>query len=442
MNPRATKLAERRDAIKAQLETYDNTVIERGTDLEGAEKANYDALNTELEKVVADHAEIVKRESLLADSFAIGMKLGVETKGGKNVAPAMPKKDDTELIYRSGGDHNPLADLLAAAQGNPDAAARIYQHNQANAGRVALHDRASTTTDLAGLVVPAYLTDEFAPVARELRPYLDSIRKRPLTAYTSVIGVQTVSTSAAVPSAQGVDYVVANPNAPSLTLTAQTIAGVAELTVEAVEFAVYDQGTLYQDITESYWRQSDLMAFHGSDSNGQVEGLFNSDGLNSTTATSATSGAAELYKKVVAASQQVHSNIFMRPTHVCMTSTRWYRILQDLDPNLRPLFGIRDSAGQNVVGDWVAGTFANLLVVIDDNIVAPGGTDTKAIVYRAQEHIALEQNGGLPSIIRVDQAKAAQGIVQFVGRGFMQYTCERRPKSTTIISALPVPTML
>lgn len=444
MNPRLKALADRRDTIKAQLETYDKQVIERGKDLEGVEAENYAKLDAELTSVCASHDEIVKRELAVAGTITMASKLGGTSDkpgtDGKPVVNARAKGDDAELIYRAGGEHDPIRDVLLAARGNHDAMERMNKHNAANAERVSfvdLSERASGTSDLGGLVVPKYLTELYAPTAHELRPYVDSIQNLPLEAYTTVIPVGSTGTTATVPSAQGVAYDVQSPTSTALTLTATTVAGVAELSVEAVTFGAYSQALLYQDLYRAYWQTTDVQALRGSAANGQVEGLFLSDNLNSVTGTSATSGAPELYVKVVEAAMEVYQGIFMEATHVLMSAARWYRILSELDPDKRPLFGISDSAPTNVMGVAQPGrkTFAGLTVVIDENIYA-GTTDTAVVVYRASEHLFFEQGA---QVITVDQAKAAQGIVQYIARGFIQYTAERRPRAATLVTGLPVP---
>lgn len=440
MNPRLKVLEDRRDTIKATLDKYDADVLERGKDLEGVEQENYSKLSQELASVVASHEEIVKRELAVAGSVTAASRLGGtvdKPTGDKPVFNARAQGDDTELIYRAEGEFDPLRDVLLAARGDGEARDRIIKHNRANVGRVSLHDRASGTSNIDGLVVPKYLTELYAPTAHELRPYVDSINNLPLDAYSQVIPIGTQGTTATVPSAQGVAYDVQSPTSSALTLTATSIAGVAELTIEAVTFGAYSQALLYQDLYRAYWQTTDVQALRGSDSAGQVEGFFNADGVNTlaSSATSASSAAAGLYTNVLEGALKVYQGIFMPADTILMSAARWYRLLATVDANNRPLLGIRDGAPQNAMGSSPGKTFAEMDVVVDENIYA-GTTDTAVIVYRRSEHLFFEQGA---QVITVDQAKAAQGIVQYICRGFIQYTAERRPKAATKISGLPVP---
>jgi HK97 family phage major capsid protein len=439
MNPRAVKLAERRDAIKAQLESYDNTVIERGTDLEGTEKANYDQLTDELGKVVGDIEEISKREQLIARSFEAGLAAGVEVK-----IPAQAKRaDNPELIYRAGGEHNPLADLVAMARGDSEAASRVFTHNQVNADKFRI-DRASTTSSLGGLVVPEYLTNAVVPYVREGRPFADVVRHENLNAYTTTIPRVTTPAAMAPVDGQNTTYTSANYATTGLDITAKTIGGYVDISVEAITFGSLPVQAIFADLAADYNRQVERQIFNGTDANGQVEGIFVSDGLGSVTASSATSGAAELWAKVTEAASQVHVGIEMEATYLVMSSTRWYKLLSELGTDDRPLLGVREGNPSNVQGnaDPARGrTFANLPVILS-NAIYGGVTsaDTKVVVCKADELWLLEQNGGTPVAITADQLGAKTGTITLAARGFVAFTAERQPAATTVITGLPVPT--
>jgi hypothetical protein len=127
-----------------------------------------------------------------------------------------------------------------------------------------------------------------------------------------------------------------------------------------------------------------------------------------------------------------------------MSSNRWHRILQDTDSEGRTLMGIRDGVPANVYGNADPGrpkTFANLPVIIDNNIYTASSADTRVVVCKASELWLLEQNGGRPVTLKVDSIGVKSGLVTFVGRGFIGFTAERNPLSTCVISGLPVPTL-
>lgn len=437
-NPRIDALTARRDGIVAQLRSYDDQVIERSADLEGAEAANYANLTAELEQVTGALDEIVHREDLISRSLATA----TSTAGVQVTVPAQPKREDNHhLVYNRQSDHNPMTDLLAMARGDSDAAERVNRHNRANEDRFRF-DRTTTVSSLGGLIVPEYLTDEVAAYTREGRPFANVMTNRPLNKRTTTLAAVTTPTAMGMVSSEGTTYTSADYASTQVDVVAKTIGGYTDVSIEAVEFATLDEGALFLDLLGVYNQQVDYQCIQGTDASGQVEGIFFADGLGSVTASSATSGAGELWQKVMAAADSVYTGIYAEPTYVVMSSTRWYFILSKLDASTRPLFGVRDGAPTNVLGSADPGggkTFANLPVIIDNNIYSASSADTRVIVTKASELYLLEQNGGKPVTLKVDQLGAKQGTVTFVARGFIGFTAERRPRATCIISGLPVP---
>lgn len=447
MSPRIDVLAARRDEIAARLEELDNAVIARSTDLEGDEATEYAALEVELPAVIAEHGKLVGRANVIADSVDVNVRTGVSPK--PVTIPAQANRgDQPEAVYHRGGGYNPFADLYAMKEGDSEAAARVMTHNRANAERFRLeagvHGRATTTGTLSGLVVPNYLIDDYATSARPGRPFADAIGSRPLTHFSTVIGVTSAGTSAANTSAEGGSYVQTDFGTSPLAVQAYTVGGYSELSVEAVEFGAFSGESLFTDLDAAYARQVDYYLFHGASANNQVPGIYStSAGMVLTSATSATSGAAELWAKVIETESGIAESIFEDPTVIVMSPKRWYRILSELDSDKRPIFGVRDSSPVNVQGVFDTGkSFAHLPVITDANIYLASSADTRVIVCKQSELRLLEQNGGRPTHIVVDQAKASQGLVQFIARGFIGFTALRRPKATGIIYGLPVPTFL
>src|SRR5690606_5214449 len=80
-------------------------------------------------------------------------------------------------LYRKGGEHSFFSDIYRMRyDADPMATERIMRHQR-------VHDseaRAVGTSAFAGLVVPQYLTEDYAAVAREGRPLADFIGARPL----------------------------------------------------------------------------------------------------------------------------------------------------------------------------------------------------------------------------------------------------------------------
>ena len=429
MSKRIEALILKREALKSVLDGYDTTVIERGA-LTEVEQANYSATDAELTTTLTTLKDISEREARYSDSVQTSSGLG-------SAAPAAHVNEDA-VIYRHGGEFDAINDLVASTNGDPDAASRIYRSNKSNKGL--LLRTAATTTDVGGLIVPQYLTADHANIARPGRAFANAIGSRPLTAFTTYIPYATTGAAVGVQATQGTTFTSAVIANSSKTLTAVTIAGVADVAIQAVEFGAVDNASLFQDLVEAYDAKLDYAIFHGLDSAGEWEGIFLSDSMNAITASTADT-IGELYAVIQEAAALISSNIYRPATHVVMSSNRWYSLQAAVDLDGRPLLGASYSSPSNVAGS-VAGVpiFAGLQVVVDDNIIKAGEYDTNILVTRASELRLFEQNGGTPTTVRLDQAKAADGIVQFIARGYAAFTAERRPKATTWIKALPVPT--
>lgn len=433
---RILALEARRDAIGAELGKLDDLVLERGADLDGDEKDSYDAFEAELATVAADLKRQYERESLVNESLAMGATVGA----GRPAAKPGPAED--EPIYRAdyAGDNDPLMDVWRAqTQNDPDAQTRIRRHNDLMVKTGVQILRASGRSDFGGLVVPEYAIADFAEIAREQRAFLNSLNSRPLTRSPVVVPLGSVGATMGTPSAENIAYSTANVASTALTLTARTVAGVAEVSVEAVEFGTLETPILFGDMISAYQERLDYQCLHGDGNNSTHLGLFATPSIQ-TLDGSGVSSFQETYAACLQAAAQVRTVDKRTATHVLMSSMRWYSLQAATDGYGRPLMADTTTFPQNVGGSVPGRVFAGLQVVVDDNIIATNGDDTNIVVYRAQELVLREQNGGNPATIRVDQAKAAQGTVQFIARGFSIFSAGRRPKSVCVIEDLPEPT--
>ena len=377
-------------------------------------------------------AELVERENRLAKSDELTSALGGAINDGK------PKADDAP-VYDRESEHSPLADLLMREAGDPEAAARI---NKAN---VSIKERATTSADLGGLVVPHYAVEDYANIVRELRPFADSLNSRPLRSMTTIISRQTDGTDMDTSGDNGSEtgqYVSNDIETEPITVTARRIAGVAEVSQIGLDFSAIDDATVWEDMFSAYATRLDYRLWHGTGLNGQHLGVFNTPGLEGLDGTAVATFAA-YWSAVGQAKGLVHRHTKARATHLAISSARWSLLEGATDASGRPLLGFTDSAPQNVGGNVTvtSAVFNGLRVVVDDNIIEGGNdiNDDKLVVYSAPELSLYEANSGVPTTIRVDQAKADQGVVQFVAYGYSAFTAERRPKAVVVIEDLPVP---
>lgn len=441
---RVLALEARRDTLNAELGRLDDAVIERGAELDETEQATYDAHSAELEQVNGDLRTIIQREQQIDESRRLGNELG----GAANRNDGK-QGDDDDAIYRADDftGPGPLMDIFRAqAAQDPEAIERVRKHNDFMAKKINLL-RASDRADFGGLLVPEYATSDYVLMPRGGRAFLDSLNSRPLTRGTIIIGRQTVKARAASPAAENIAYITTDVANEPLTLTAKTIAGVVEVSVEAVEFNQLEEPVLFADLTEAYNEEFDRQAFWGSGAAGEHLGLFTGaqgftelDGAGVTT-------YRETYAMLVQGAAAIHTSLKKPATHAVMSSARFFSLAGATDSQGRPLLALNGSAPSNVAGqvpnltDPTQGlVIAGLRIVVDDAILEADGDDTRVVVYRAPEFVLREQQNGRPTTIRVDAAKAAQGTVQFIARGFSIYSAARRPGAVVIFENLPEPT--
>ena len=447
MNPMLIRLREKRDAlVRGNEDLLTRAAAEERDELTESEQASFDEANAEIEilnRRIADLEQIEARNAVAAAMTAATN----ETLQRNGVQIETPGGD--EPVYRDAGAA--IMDLLRAANDDTEARDRLAANRRHVLASDEFLERAAATGDLGGLVVSQYLVNEFASIIREGRPFANICRGLPLTAFTMVIGRQTQGANVGTPTGSGPAYGENQPypsqdiNSTPLTVSAKTLAGVSEASVESVDFGVLDTNLVWSDVIAAYNQILDYRLIWGSGNNAQHTGVMNTAGIDGLVYAGASSLDPEehfrvLHSLVLQAAGRIRGNLKMAATHVVMSSLRWYSLQSATDADGRPLMGFASSSPSNVGGTVPVPTFASLPVVVDDNIIETNGDDDKVLVVRAPELLLWERNGGAPQTIRVDQAKAAEGTVQFIGRGYSAFTAGRYPKAVCLLDNLPEPT--
>lgn len=442
MNPMLVRLRERREQlIQMQQELMTRAATEDRDELSESEQASFDEANAEIDRLNPRIADLEALES--RNAVAAAMSVATDETLQRNGVRIERVEDPA--VYHRDGEFDPLRDLLAATN-DSEAAERLARH-RAQAVATDPFLRSSATGDLGGLVVTEFLLGEFAEIRREGRPFANICRNLPLTRFSMSIGKQTDGAIMGTPESAGPtygenqDYANDDIETDPITVSAKTIAGYVEASVESVDFGVLDTNLVWADVVSAYSQKLDSRLFHGTGTNAQHTGVLATANIGNLSYNGAALTAADdhfrvLHSLVLQAAGQVRSAVKRAATHVVMSSLRWYSLASATDPDGRPLLGFASSNPSNVGGQF-DGVFASLPVVVDDNLVS--GSDDKVLVVRAPELLLWERNGGAPQTIRVDQAKATKGIVQFVGRGYSAFTAERYPDAVNVIDGLDEP---
>ncbi|CAB4146877.1 major_cap_HK97, phage major capsid protein, HK97 family, partial [uncultured Caudovirales phage] len=341
---------------------------------------------------------------------------------------------------RSGNDF--LTDALKAQfKTDGDASARIARHQQ----EMAIEKRAVGTSNFAGLVVPQYLVDLYAPLARAGRPFADAARKHqlPTQGMSVVISKINTGTTTAYQTSQNTAAVSQDIADNTLTVNVNTIAGQQSVSKQALLRGYNIEGIVLGDLIRDYHTKLDDSLLNGSGSNGQPLGLVNMTTGVLVTYTATTGTVAGLYPKIADAIQQIQSNIYVNPNAVIMHPRRLGFLLAGVDSSNRPLIVPQAYNPMNAMGTGNGTpTYGNsgysilgLPIIVDANIATNKGTstnqDTIFVVDLNETH--LWEEAAAPTYVTFEEpsGKVAINIVLF---GMSAFTAERYPKAVAQIN--------
>ena len=341
-------------------------------------------------------------------------------------------------MYRKGGNHSFIADAYAARQGDYKAQERVNQHQDFEARDVG-------TGAFTGLVVPQYLVDEFAPIARAGSPFYNAVPKQDLPAYGNKIEISRITTGSAAAEQASQNSAVQETNMDDtlLTVNVDTIAGQQDVSRQALErggqpgFSL--ENIIFQDLVSAYYTKLDNLMINGSGSSGQPLGISQVSGINQTTYTDASPTVAELYPKLADAVQEINSNRFAPATAILMHPRRWGFLTAGVDSSNRPLVLPAGNNPDNAAGvgeaaayGQVVGSVLGLPVITDANIRTDLGAGTEDAIYIAKvdDHIMFEDN---LFQLKFEETNAGSLTTKMVVYGYVAFASGRYPKGISEI---------
>ena len=346
------------------------------------------------------------------------------------------------LTYSEHRSHSFFSDMYhAQTYGDPDAQARLARHRE----EMAVEHRDGTTASFSGLVVPQYLTQLAAELARAGRPFADQCTSLPLPQDGLTVNISRVTTgsSAAVQNAENSAVSETDIDDTLLTADVRTIAAGQQLSRQAVERGTGVDALVAADMLGAMATELDNQLLNGSGSSGQLLGLTNVSGVNSITYTDASPTAAELYSKIVDGIQQVNSNRYAGADLIVMHPRRLAFLQAGVDGSNRPLVVPQQNVPQNAMGVGpVAGygntgaSIAGLPVVTDANVITNGGTGTNEdeIYIVRRSDMLLFEDAGAPALVRMDQTAGLNLTVTMVAYQYATFIPGRYPASISVIS--------
>jgi HK97 family phage major capsid protein len=292
--------------------------------------------------------------------------------------------------YRPDAEHSFFVDLYARSvrQESPDQAERLARHMQ----EFAVERRDISVSALAGMVPPQYLVDEFAPIARAGRPFLNSLNGGRLgpDGISFTVPRGTTGTAAAM-TAEGAAWNEQDMANTDLVSTANLVTAQQDLsrTLFMRGGAMVDQ-FIFPDLLESLALAGNVSAWNGNGTAPQHRGVLQVAGINSVAYTDASPTVPELWPKMADAVQRVNSLRYAPATVFYMHPRRWGWITAAVDSTGRPLFDFTKTPPNVVIGlgkaaeyGQIVGTLMGLPVITDASIPTNLGAGTNEDVIVA-----------------------------------------------------------
>ena len=431
------KLIEAREAKVAEL---DGLVSELDEMEAGEDFDSKFARSNELHAEIKDMNEKIEEAREAAETLKAVKEsrnaLGVEDEdlGDKEAVVEVNEPD----LYREGGDHSFIADAWSARSGDFKAQERLNKHQDFEARDVG-------TGAFTGLVVPQYLVDEYAPIARAGSPFYNAVPKKDLPAFGNKIEISRITTGSAAAEQASENSAVQETNMDDtlLTVNVDTIAGQQDVSRQALErggqpgFSL--ENIIFQDLVAAYYTKLDNLMINGSGSSGQPLGISQVSGINQTTYTDASPTVAELYPKLADAVQEINSNRFAPATAILMHPRRWGFLTAGVDSSNRPLVLPAGNNPDNAAGvgeaaayGQVVGSVLGLPVITDANIRTDLGAGTEDAIYIAKvdDHILFEDN---LFQLKFEETNAGSLTTKMVVYGYVAFASGRYPKGISEI---------
>lgn len=455
----ATLIASREASLKALLaqraahraeqdQILSAVEAEQRTALTDAEQARFDELSAAKRAIDGD---ITAAETALTELRAEADADSRAAAAAETTTPGVERRryDEVARVGREARVYSPdtdkrgkvfLSDVTRSFLGDRDAAERIHRHMaEERVERGEYMQRAVATSAFAGLVVPQYLTDLYAPATAALRPFADVCNKHDLPESGMTVNISriTTATSTAIQTE--------NNNASEtdiddtlLSINVQTNAGRQTLSRQAIERGTGTEEVTLDDLFRRYATTLDsTLITQGTTGLSAV--------AQATTYTDGSPTAAALWPKILGANANLEAALLSQavPSHVVMHSRRWNWLQANVGTSwpfmAQP--GIPTQAGGTNFGvgynAGIRGVLPNGLQVVVDNNIATNlgaGTNQDEIYVVASDECHLWEDANAPMFIRAEQTKAESLGVVLVVYGYFAYTFGRYTNGASKVS--------
>ena len=434
------KLVEKRATAGDAMTAICDLAATEERDLTDTEDENLKALREDADRLDVRCQEL--REIQLGNAEAAKLRAEVTATPEAADKATQVRVGDEPMTYSERSGTSFFRDLYASQMHHdPSAQNRMSRHSS----EMDVEYRDSSTASFAGLVVPAYLTQLAAELARAGRPFANLCTNMPLPSDGMTINISRVTTGSTAAAQATENSAVSEQDLDDtlLTVDIRTIAGQQDVSRQALERGSGIDALIMADLQSAIATTLDLGLLSGDGTSGTLLGLMNITGKNAVTYTDATPTVAEFYPKLMDAIQQVNSNRFAGPDLIIMHPRRAAWLAAAVDGQSRPLVLPQSNVPQNAMGTGpVAGyglnglRVAGIPVVADANISTTRGAgsnqDSVFVVRRAD--MLLFESPGAPSMVRMDQTLGGQLTVKIVGYQYAAAVFGRYPAAISVIS--------
>ena len=399
------------------------------------ETEKFDAARAELREIDDKISALQAREIDLVD-LATRSEKAAEAR--KEVLPMNIKVVSEEKTYRADGEHDFLADAVAAKFGNDHAAA----DRLARARDEALVDYRSTTGNFGGLVVPQYLTEQYAATLASGRPFLENVTKVALPAQgmNMVLPRGATSTGVAAQTTEGTAVNNQTMTESDLTIPVRTFAGQQVVSRQSIDRGTNIGSILLADLYQQYATKVNVSAISGDGTAGGHFGILNTTSVQ-TAAWTGTTGAS-LVAAIHNGLGKINTARYAAADLIVMHPRRWAWLCAQSDSSLRPLVAIEGYNAFNSVGAGMAagygpvGSIAGVPVVTDAGvpIVLGASTDEDRVIITRKADVLFMEDGSAPIGLTLNEVAAASLNVTMVVYGASAFTAGRYPVATCILS--------
>lgn len=443
MNTYLTQLAAKRADLEATMAKLQDVAAAEQRELTDDEAAAFEALDTEVRELDLKAAPIIdaeKRHTEHAKAIA-GVVADTKPEGREAFYGQAGRVRTEERQYNPDAERRGVSFFTDAYQSerfrNPEASERIGRHMR----ETELEGRDIGTSALSGLVVPQYLLDQAAPLARNGRPFADAIGSLPLPDQGTAFSISRITTGTAVAAQSGENTGIQETNADDTLLTFNlcTIAGMQDLSRQLIERSAMSAPLIARDLSLALATEIDRQLLVGTGTNGELEGVLTLAGTNPVTYTEASPLVSTFYRKLAETVSTIETQRFLEPNLLVMHPRRTANVAAGLDTTGRPYWVPTAQGPMNAVagGTIVGNTGMSILglpIVKSANIPTNYGAGTT----NQDRVIALNTNDVVfhetpETFLRFDSVGSGTLTVRVVLYKYVAATFGRYPSGIAVV---------